>query len=139
MQRQTGHLVSGLGARRNKPAFRACAGGAVTNGVNVRVAGGLQRWLYHQLVDAVCFQAANLFHEIRRLDTCRPDHQIGFDVFAIFGVQAMLIGTGDHGLSQDTHAHLGQLVVSSARDTWRQRRQNTLARFHQGHVQGVVS
>ena len=42
-------LVSGLGARRNKPAFRACAGGAVTNGVNVRVAGGLQRWLYHQL------------------------------------------------------------------------------------------
>ncbi|MNR11365.1 hypothetical protein D3C85_1276620 [compost metagenome] len=138
MQRQACHLVRGLRARRDKSAFRTCTRCAVTDGENVRIARGLQRRLDHQLVNAVSFQPADLFHEIRRFDASRPDHQVSLNILAAFGVQTAFISAGDHSLGQNTHAHFGQLVVRSTGNAWWQCRQNALARFDQRHVQRFV-
>ena len=128
-----------LGPRRHKAAFRTGAGGAVADGENIRIAGSLQRRLDHQLIDTVGFEAADLFHEIWRFDPGRPDHQIRFNIFAIFGVQTACIRAGDHGLRQHPYAQLGQLIMRRPGNARRQCGQNTLARLDQRDVQRFVS
>ena len=138
MQRTGCHLVRGLRAWRYKSAFRTSAGGAVANGVNIRIARRLQCRLDHQLIDAVCFQSAQLFHKVRSFNACGPDHQIGFNVLAFFSVQSAFVGAGHHRLGKNTHAEFGQFVMRRTRNTRRQRRQNTLAGFHQRHIQRFI-
>lgn len=59
--------------------------------VDIRVTGGLQRWLDHRTgVLGFGFQTADLFHKVRRFNTCRPDPLIGLNVLAVFGVQAAI-------------------------------------------------
>ena len=101
------HLVCCLSAWRHKTPFRARAGSAVTNRVHVRIARALQSWLNHQLVNTVRFQTANVFHKVWRFDTRRPHHQVGFNVFAIFGVQSAFVSAGDHRLGQYAYAQFG--------------------------------
>ncbi|OMP13623.1 hypothetical protein COLO4_01279 [Corchorus olitorius] len=134
-QRSRRHLVRRLRARRHESAARQRAGGAVADGVNIVVQRGLQRLFDHQLINAVGLQPANLFHEVWRFNTGRPHHQIGFDEFAPFGIQTVGCCAGDHGLRQYAHAKLAQLLMRRCGDARWQRRQNTLAGFHQRDVE----
>ena len=138
MQHQACHLVRSLSTRRHKATFRARAGSTVANRKDFRVARGLQRWLRHQLVNAVRFQTTDIFHKIRRFDTCRPDHQIRFDVLAVFGVQTAFVGAGHHRLCQHPHTQFGEFIVRRTGDTRRQRREDAFTGFDQRDVQRVV-
>ncbi len=138
VQYQACHLVRCLSSRRHKTALRTRAGSTVADGENVRIACGLQGRLGHQLVNTVRFQPANLFHKIRRFDASSPDHQVCFDVLAIFGMQAAVVRAGHHGLGQNPHAQLGQFIMRRTGNARRQRRQDTFTRFNQRHVQRVI-
>ncbi len=41
-------------------------------------------FFYNQLVDTVSFKTTNIFHEVRRFNTCRPYHDLSRDFVAIF-------------------------------------------------------
>ncbi len=124
-----------LRARRYEATIRQRTGGAVAKRIDIFIARGLQRLFYHQLVNAVGLQTANLFHKVRRFDACCPHHQIGSNILTLFGVKPFSIGAGHHGLRQNAHAQFGQLLMRRCRDTRRQRGQNAFTRFHQRDVE----
>src|SRR5476649_1056864 len=79
-------LVRRLGAWRHEDVFaglRPRTGCAVADGEDVVVAGYLQCWLHHQLVDPIRREAGDVLQEVRRLDAGCPDHEFGRQELAV--------------------------------------------------------
>src|SRR4051812_6251739 len=52
---------------------------AIAHPENVGIAGGLERLIHDELIDAIGFEAIELAQKLRRLDTRGPDSQLGRD------------------------------------------------------------
>ena len=90
-----GLLVRHLRARRHVAVLSdPRRGGAVPDGENGVVSGGLQRGLHDKLVDAIAFQAVELGEECRRFDAGSPYHQLSGNGLS---VRELHTGRGDGG------------------------------------------
>ncbi len=94
-----------LGAGRDRlPGSRHGTGGAVTEGEDVRIGGGLQSGLHHQLIERIGLQPLDAGEEIRRLDARRPDHEVGRDEVPLVGGEAIGPGLRDPLAGPHLHA-----------------------------------
>ena len=131
--------MRGLGAWRHVARLlsrlrRLGTGGAVAEGEDVVVAGGLQGRADHQLVDTVAFQAAYFVQELRCLDARRPDFQAGRDEVAVSRVEPVRRHFADRCIGQYGHSQVAQCLMHRLADTLGQRRQHPRAGFDQRDV-----
>ncbi|MNF57799.1 hypothetical protein D3C84_393400 [compost metagenome] len=131
---QRGLLVSGLGARRHVAAFAAGlrAGGAVAEGEDIVVAGGLQGRAHLQLVDPVALQAVEILEEAGCANPRGPDLEAGGDGVALGGEQGIAGHLADRCIGHDRHAEAFQGLVHRLADPLRQCRQHPRSGFDQG-------
>ncbi|MNS57363.1 hypothetical protein D3C72_902470 [compost metagenome] len=128
-------LVSGLGTWWHiAVAARLRAGGAVTEGEDVLVTGGLQGRQHLQLIDAVGFQAIDVLEETRCANPRGPDFQAGLDFVAVGGDQAVGRHFADSGIGHDVDPEFLQGFMHRPANALRQRRQHPWTGFDQGDV-----
>ena len=87
------------------------AGGTVANHEDMIVQRGLQRGFDHQLVGTIGLEAADLLHEVRRLDPRSPDHHVSFNQLAILGLEPFGSCLADEGRGTHIHPQLGELLM----------------------------
>ena len=130
--------MSGLRARRNRrlEAF-AGDGGAIADREDIRIPGGLQRRLRHQVVRAVHFESVEVAQDVRPAHAGRPDHELGRNEVAAGQFHPVGAHRRDARVGSHLHAELLQKRKGRVGDALGERRQNAFGALDQNDTKSL--